>query len=86
MTFKEAEREVHQLTEGKYHSITYNRTTFDDGGKVQTCRVYCDKYGGFNSNTFDAAINLLKKAMGVPLTCDDDIDIDDNVTYGEGTE
>lgn len=66
MTFKEAKDELKKIAEGEYHSLTYELTEFRPDELETHIRAYVHGYSSGEGTTFRAALNDLKRQMGLP--------------------
>jgi len=58
MIMLEADHVMSQLWPGKYRSLNYSITTFEDSVEYE-CKVYVDKLGYHTGKTFEEAIKKL---------------------------
>ena len=66
MKIQEADARLAELFPGRYRSVGYKLTTFDDGEMQTECGVYVDGENWHTAPTFQGAIDLLTKATEEP--------------------
>lgn len=59
MTFEEAERKLANFARGRYHSLSYELTTFSSGNREAECMVYVDGLGQKTGPTWATALGLI---------------------------
>ena len=65
MKFKEAKEKLKELAGGKYHSISYEETVFDDGHTTVKCAIYVgDENRFFQGDTWEATFSARER--GIP--------------------
>lgn len=72
MKIQEADKIVANLFPGKYRSVSYKLSTFDDGETRTECAVYVEGGAWFYAQTFRAAIEQLTKTHEDPQEIDDE--------------
>jgi len=65
MTFLEAKEEVKQLANGRFHAVVYELSEHQDGTLEQTCSVYVDGQNWQVYHTWEEAISMMRKALGI---------------------
>ena len=62
---EKAKVRLKKLAEGRYHHLAYEVTEYSNGMLAINCNVYIEDYGFFSADTWDRAIEKLKKWMEV---------------------
>lgn len=63
LTIAEAKQRLMELANGEYHSMEYTINDHGNGNVSQSCKVYLQKYGFFESAHWHSALDDLEVAM-----------------------
>lgn len=74
MTFKQAYEKLHKIADGKYNSLQYKFTTYEDGNIDIECCVYIDGYSHYSGVTWEQAFEKLNNALNPLVLTVADID------------
>lgn len=73
MTFEEAKAALKEMAQGRYHSISFELTEYQDGRAKPMCSVYIENLGWTSDHaTFEDALQEMgRRVNGTSATIDD---------------